>query len=457
LKAILVSEDKEIWEQMQRMLQALYSSELEVICALTQDDAIKFSAAEGPFAYMIIDCDMKHSDPTETAYCIMEVSGDSPCIFIGSEAMIADRITQELYQKHEHNDSIIKPIDRSDVKMKCDVIMEGARKKEIEDSIEEIDLENFIPMKLKSFYLYNTFPYDMYMEITSTKFMKAIEANQPYTISTLHKYAKRGLKYLHIKKDDQLRYLEDETQKCIKAMKKFGPAHKDIFLVLLRAVNVFHQYLIAVGVCDSVLRLADATTDMIIQTAQKRHSFHNIVEKYPIIYEGIASKSLLTGLISQIMAENMAWQAVATKKRLALASMLMDFTLPDEKLCKVTSLNDPILKEFSEDQLAEYIQHPLKVAEVATQFTQYPDVDYILEMHHELPNRKGFPNAPSQTKLTALCSVFNISQHIAAEIDGMALSNETISKIMKAMGRDYGTGNFKEPLKVAKKIIKINE
>src|SRR5690606_9882370 len=105
-------------------------------------------------------------------------------------------------------------------------------------------------------------------------------------------------------------------------------------------------------------------------------------------------------------------------------------------------------------QVEDYVAHPVRAAVIASQFTSFTDVDYIVELHHELPNRKGFPNTPQHTKLTPICSIFNISQHIASELDLIKKpNNQHLLKILRAMNRDYNIGSFKEALKISRKAL----
>ena len=124
-------------------------------------------------------------------------------------------------------------------------------------------------------------------------------------------------------------------------------------------------------------------------------------------------------------------------------------------MSKINSENSSMLQNYSEEEQELFFNHPLTAAEYAKQFTSYPDIDYIVESHHELPNRKGFPTKPTSSKLTKVCAVFNVSQFIAAEIDGAEPSNAILSKAVKTMSRDFSNGNFREVLNIIKSIFKI--
>ena len=112
---------------------------------------------------------------------------------------------------------------------------------------------------------------------------------------------------------------------------------------------------------------------------------------------------------------------------------------------------------FKEEDLQAFFNHPNEAAKLSKQFSSYSDIDYIVESQHELPNRKGFPNRPSSSKLTQICAVFNTSQYVAAEIDGESPNNNHYAKIIKTMSKDFATGTFKETLNLLKNSLKVNE
>ncbi|MCO4753829.1 MAG: hypothetical protein KC478_05080 [Bacteriovoracaceae bacterium] len=457
MKVLVISENNAELEQLSRILRNQFK-ELEVVQARTKQEAMDHASVNGPFGFFALDAEAKLFEPDALGKELIEFTGERPLVFLGSEAFITDRISQELYQSNEYNESLLRPFDREDFKddlvNKVGNALNFAKQEEFASSIEDIDPEEFIPMKIKGFYLYQSFPYDIYMEIAHGKYIKILAANKPYTINTLANYAKKNVKWLHIRKDDQLEYLETESRKCLKAIRKMNTKSDEMILVLLRSTTLVHQSLLAIGVTPGVLTLCNAITDTIIEVVKQEGGVRNILKRYPHIYAGIASKSLLTGFIATALTNKMGWDSISTKKKLTTAALLMDFTLPEEEMAHINSPASPILKTFAEEDIVAFIQHPLKAAEVAQQFTMFPDIDYLIENHHETPNRKGFPNQPSHTKLTALCSVFNASQFVAAELDGEGINNQLIAKTIRSMSRDYFHGNFKETLKAIKEILK---
>lgn len=458
MKVLFVSEIPEEQEQVKRVLKNI-NKDLELITANSSNQAMDVVSTDGPLGFFIIDVEMKKTDPNELAINLTDFAGDRPIIFLGQDAIISDRIEQSTFEANENNEKILKPINRddflSDFSTSTDTALKWAREEEFETSIEDVDPEDFVKMKIKSFYLYTVFPYDIYLEFTPTQYIKIISAGKPYTITTLSTYAKKNIKTLHIRKDDQLKYLEEEAKKCLKALRKIPIESPDIFIITLRSITIMHQYMLALGVSPTVLTLANAITDTIIEVANKYKTLRGLLKRYPNLYEGIASKSLITAFISAYLCQSIGWDSITTKKKLSIASLLQDYNLPDEALSKINNMGDPRLASYNEATIKKFVEHPTIVAEISRQFTMFPEIDFIVENHHELPNRKGFPNQPGISKLTAINAVFNVSQYVAAEIDGHEYNLEYNTKVLNSMNRDFNSGSFKEPLKLLKKLFSV--
>lgn len=456
MKALIISEILEEQEQVKRILENSHK-DLKMICAQSLNESMDIISTDGPFGFFIIDVEMKNSDPNQLAINLTDFAGDRPILFLGQDSIFTNRVKQSTFELNPNNGKILRPINRdgflSDITKATNSALNWAKEEEFATSIEDIDPEDFVKMKIKSFYLYSIFPYDIYLEFTATQYIKIISANRPYTITTLSNYAKKNIKFLHIRKDDQLKYLEDEAKKCLKGLRKVDVKTSDAFIVTLRSITIMHQYMLALGVSPMVLTLGNAITDTIIAIAENDRTLKSLLKKYPHLYEGIASKSLLTGFISFYICRHMGWDSITTKKKLAIASILQDYNLPDESLSKINQISDPRLTSFNDANIAVFAKHPVMVAEVTRQFTMFTDIDFIIENHHELPNKKGFPNQPPIMKLTAINAVFNTAQYVAAEIDGYQYSTELYNKILQSMNRDFNAGNFKEPLKILKGIL----
>lgn len=457
LKILLYSEHSEEAEMVKNMISA-FNSKVEVLLATNVDQAMNYATVDGPFALYILDFDTQ-TDINALGLNLVDMTGSRPLLFLGREAIINDLASDDLFYSHPKNNKLFKPTSRSDfpsdLKECVQTAIDWAKKEEFDESIQEVDPKDYLPMKIRSFFLYDAFPFDLYLAITTKSYIKIISAGKPYTHATLSKYARKNVKYLYIKKDEQIKYLEEESKKCLKALKLAKPDDKGIYLLLLRSITILHQFILALGVTDTVLVLTNVIAETIVNQYKSLISLKPILKAYPSFYQGIASKSLLTALISQAIAWKVGWESQTTKMKLAVCALLQDITLPEESMAKANSLKSEYIKGHDARDIEEYKVHPIKAAEFAKQFTNFPDIDYIIEAHHELPNRKGFPNRPSSSKLTQICAVFNVSQHIAAELDGEKLSDIFLQKVTKPMAKTHSGGHFRDIVKIAISEVRL--
>lgn len=457
MKLLLISENEDDWDVLRNITKFAFPN-IEFICANGPEQAMSEASTNGPFALYLLDYDMKEIDANALGLNLIEFTGERPILFLGTEQVFNDRISMELFNSNQYNEPIFRPISRDDFsgeyqeKLKSALLW--AKQEEFAENVIEINPDDYIKIKLKSFYLYNEFAYDIYMSVTSTCYIKLITKNKSYSHSTLSQYARKNVKYLYIKKDDHLKYLETEATKCYKALKEIKADHKDIYLVMLQTLTICLDYLNTLGYTDAIFKLLDQLTSKIIEHSDKTRSLKKILKKFPTYYQGIASKSLLTGFISYFLGTKVGWEAISTKRKVVIGSLIHELSLEDDFQSSIPYTFSPEFQLISDELQQNYHDHPGKAAGIAKQFTSYPELDHLIENHHELPSRKGFPHRPSLSKFTQLNAVFNISQFIATQIDGEEVNAALLNKVLKGMTKDFSTGVFKETLKIAQKILK---
>lgn len=459
MKILFISENTDDWEVIQNITRYSYP-QIELICADGPENAMSEAGTNGPFAIYILDYDLKEIDPDALGLNLIEFTGQRPILFLGTEQIFKDKISMKLFNSNEFNETIFRPFDRDEFSEeyteKLKNALSWAKQEEFAENVIEINPDEYVRMKLRSFYLYNTFPYDIYLSVTGTCYIKLISSHKSYSHSTISKYARKNVKYLYIKKNEHLKYLEEEATKCYKALKEINLEHKDIYLVLLRTLTICHDYLNGLGYTPAILKVLEQVIDTMVAHCEKIRSLKKVLKNYPPYYQGVTSKSLLTGFITYFVSANMGWEASSTKKKLMMASLIQDLTLEDDFQGSIPNQTSHLFNELPKDLQENYLEHPINAGFIAKQFTTYPELDHLIENHHELPSRKGFPNKPSLSKFNPLNAVFNIAQHVATHIDGQKISSDLINKTLKSMSKDFSTGVFKETLKITQKTLKFS-
>ncbi len=453
MKALYVCDDKEEWNFI-RNLFASHFPKVELVCVIDGADAMEYISYEGPFAVILIEAALKEENPSKITKNLLSVAGERPVIFIGEKVHVNDRIDADLYETSEMNHIILKPIEIPTFKEKVKKAIEWAKNEEFEKSIEEIEKEELLPMKLRNFYLFDSVPYDVFLELTSTKYIKIISANKRYVHSEINAYAKKNIKYLYLRKNEYLKFLEDGIEKLLTIFdsnQRLGA--KKTISNQIRSILIIHQYVQTVGVSDSLTKLCDAVISSTRDVILEHKKFKNILQFFPTAHADLAEQAIMTLYLSESILTALGWASETSRKKLGLASLLYDSMLKNDDLSKITSLEDPSLPMFTETEQIEFRDHPLKAAEIARQFSAYPDADFIVAQHHERPKGDGFPSKLSTNRLTAHSCTFILANNFITKLCNSGKEQGALLNIFREVKIVYNQGNFKEPILALQRTI----
>ena len=146
---------------------------------------------------------------------VEELVGKRAHILVGSINQVKSQASSQLL--NDPSVSIVeKPIRSDDFKKAIAHSIEWEKKEEFEHSISEFSKEELHPMKIRNFYLFDQLPYDVYLELTPTKYGRIISKNKTYRHQIIHSYAKKNIKHLYLKKDDYLTFLDSSIKTLLK-------------------------------------------------------------------------------------------------------------------------------------------------------------------------------------------------------------------------------------------------
>ena len=242
MKALFICDNKEEWTNLSKLFTANFPK-VELICSINASDALEKLSYEGPFAIVMIEASIKENDPTKVGHQIIETVGERPIIFMGSAVHIKDRVDNDLYNNHPINGIITTPYEAVNFKEVITASLEWAKKEEFEESIEEIDRDELLPMRIRNFYMFKIVPYDVYLELTSTKFIKIIKRNTPYTHAKIQTYARKNIKSLYLGKNDFIKMLEDGIEKVTANLMQKGLTSQKYIANQIRGTLIVQQYI----------------------------------------------------------------------------------------------------------------------------------------------------------------------------------------------------------------------
>ena len=427
-----------------------------VICNETSG-LMDFMTNDGPFSFVVISIDNKNISVEEIYNNVTDTLGVRPFVFIGSVNSVKSQLTNEMVLNQQTNALIELPLILEEFKKAVNLAVDWVKKEEFEESILEFSRDDLHPMRLRNFYMFESVPYDVYIELTATKFGKVISKDKFYSHQVIQNYSRKNVKYLYLRKDEHLKFLDTSIKNLLKIyIAKFTDRKKYIVLHL-KSAFFMHQFIQALSVSDEVNKLAHFFIES-VSTLVK--STENFIELLDSVCEStnvtFAEQSVSTAYVCEKILLNMGWTADMTRGKLILASLLQDISLNNDDLIKIRSLNDPNFKMFSEEEQEGFKCHPQKAANIATYFNGFSDVDFILLEQHEHPSGDRFPKGLNSSGLTTISCIFILASNFVSRMAQTQKSPTQHRDILVSMKRVYNTGNFKDPLKALERALRKN-
>ncbi len=428
---------------------------IQLVRLSENNDLLDMLMTDGPFSFIIINIDNKNLYVSELYQQINETLGIRPFVFIGTPNSVKSQITNEMLQNQQTNNLIELPFVLEEFKKAITSAIDWVKKEEFEESILEFSREDLHPMRLKNFYLFDQLPYDVYIELTSTKFGKVIAKDKFYTHQLIQNYSRKSIKYLYLRKDEHLKFLDTSIKNLLKIYSGKLSDRKKYLTLHLKTAYFFHQFIKAASVSDEINKITHLFIESVSSLIRSSDNLNDLLDS--ITESGnmtFAEQSVATAYVCEKILLNMGWTADMTRGKLILASLLQDVTLQNDDLIKIRSINDPNLKMFTEEEQDEFKTHPQKAAHQSTLFAGFSDVDFILIEQHEHPTGDGFPKGLNSSGLTTISCIFILANNFISRLAVTAKNGNHYKDIIINMKRVYNVGNFKEPLKALEKSFK---
>ncbi len=432
-------------------------SQLEIVTANLNDDIIEFLNEAGQISLIIVIVDHQPLTLALQLDKIADCIGILPTIFISSSHVMKSHLKDSILNNQKSNFFVKLPLNSLDLKENVKIVIKLIKETEFEQSVTEFAPEELQPMRIRNFFIFNHVPYDVYIELTSTKFGKIIQKNQNYSHQKIQSYSQKGVKYLYLKKDDSLKFLTTSIKNICKFYEARNMDLKRTILLHQQSVFFIREFIKTLNVTDDVIKLTqlyvESCSQFIRTDSDLGEIFELVIQNRSISF---AQQTLLNTYLTRAILLKMDWKSDMAFSKLALASILQDIHLTNEDMIKVRSHNDPYLKSFTEYEQQEFLDHPEKAASIARLFNGFTDVDFILTEHHEHPSGEGFPRGTSLANLTTISCIFILTTNFVAKLSQYPspYNHTMLKEVLNSLKGVFSSGNLKVPFKELEKVIK---
>jgi hypothetical protein len=245
------------------------------------------------------------------------------------------------------------------------------------------------------------------------KFVKLNYSNDQF-IDTLRKLQQRELKDVYLLPLDCQKVVE-KIQHSMSAKSFYDPetTSEKRLESTEAAMMVVKQVINQLGVEPKAVKLLNTINSRAMSVLSEAPNLHLFFKRFKKNCSEEYLRALLTSYLMSLIIDKFTWKSDALKEKGALASILCDMMLEKEDIKAIRDW------EKNGGELSERLrQHPIQIAENLRQKRNLipSETLTIIELHHELPDGKGFPRGITATRFNHLTCIFILSQKFIEEL-----------------------------------------
>lgn len=312
--------------------------------------------------------------------------------------------------------------------------------------MNDINNESYVKLHVDILAGYLSLPVDIYIQLSSLKYIKIVAANADFHIETLDHYRSKGIEYFCVRECDYQQFsqffvpkiqgqLQDGQGKTF--CQKSGIQQTAVQLIL--------------GELFSTKKLSPSTTQLLYATLSE---VINDVKKYPKLGEVLkcfmrrkdflSGHSLQLAYLCNLVLLKLPWKNNEMMRKLSIAAIIHDISLDQVHLAQISTREE--IQQLSLEEQALLMDHPLQsVTHLAEVDLGFPDLDQIILCHHEIPG-VGFPGRSTVSSISKVAALFIMCEEFVTRIYGREADIQFIQSLRKDFSAKYNQGNFAGPL-----------
>ena len=289
----------------------------------------------------------------------------------------------------------------------------------IRDNITQIQAANqksYIPIQISLLKKIRDLHCTLYVKINDDKYVKLFHKGVVLTDQELARHAQHGISTLYIDSEETETFISDYRQKvlCEEAWNEVAnDDFEDNFKLNAELLRNMGQLLKA---NHDFAEMTVAQVETALKLVSKNKKLNNLVQRFRKI-ENFGFSDHCTSLVyvaGYILNQLNPSGLVHNLRMITLAALIHDSSLDDRLYeMKLNLMHSGRLKEMQPGNAnhREILQHGSKAAALAKEFEFFhPDIQILVEQHHELPDGTGFPQALKANRVHPLSAIFIVAE-----------------------------------------------
>ncbi len=442
---ILCADDEELLLKI-ISLELEANLDCELVLVGNGKDAIEKLSSGEEFDLVISDYNMPHCTGGDVYKYIRENRPHIPFILLSGQPISVSPVFATLKEDHKSNHYFPKPYRMDDVIEYIKSILAVPKPK---------ITPKYCRIKTKTFFLFDEVPIEIFIRLTTDRYIKIVSANDHYEEAFINKYLDKDIQFLYIRYED-LQSLLDQVSLALKSNLDSKQENKSAQInSKIQGTALLHDIVRAMGVTTKVIEVADSINESNFQLLKSNASLAKLVNDMKQAGDYRFTFCLMVSYLGIGILNELDWSSEVMFKKISLAALFQNITLDEEELVRVQAVTEDAKKLLGYVRFEMVKAHPEKSAQLVSKTESISsEVEDIIRCHHEKPDGSGFPRGLSALNLSPLSCIFILAHEVSHRFHDLEVTDARLAETLTDMRQEYSQGNFLKPFQGLEKIFK---
>lgn len=397
-------------EQAIREIIALGIS-LKVDCIVEEAEdgvhAVEILNKDSEFSLIICDYNMPNMNGGQVYKFVQEKKLDIPFVLCSSDS------------PEDHNEfsdgkvfsNIVKPCIMDGID---DVFAKLA--KDFDHAIEFA--QKFIPVSLDLLFKIKNIPVDLYIKINDDKVLKVARSGETFDKPELRKFTDKGLNSLYIELCDGELLINKLEENLFKLFTNDTISDEQKITSVRDAISSVTK---TFGFSAQLIELTNKNIDYTMDLIKKDNALKSLLDRMMLMENSfLPTNAVICAHISNALAKELEIfkdNKEEVIKKLTFACFVQDLSLESSEVKTYENFQKLMKEDAGRDRVRNFKNHPNASAElIGKSKSSMPDLDRILQEHHERPDGKGFPRQIIASRFSPMGAVLAFSNAVSEVI-----------------------------------------
>lgn len=405
---LLVEQRENLREMISFSLESEFN--LSVIRARNVREAINFLSMNSNVFAVICDGNEDDGDPYDLF--TKAVDGNKDLIFVHTDA---DKVGEW---------SSYKGIGLAGKVKRAEVIEKLISTLRLLFLIDESSpVEEFTPVSLTSLKYFEGLHEDIYLKLKTGRLLKIFSAEHSFSIEDVQRFQLKGISHFYFNRQ-ALRWVRNMIDQGIFLLLASPqatlvlPEHQEKEEQIINRIDI-QQFSRPFALEREFIKVIHGKSEELLKRFREVKQFKDFMKSLSIQRDEtlyIKNRMGLAANISCSLLRQLEWGSDAAYDKMIYVCMAHDLALfKNANLARFElQLELEVQSGFSSEDVELFKQHPIMAEKIIAADSKAPqEAGLIVRQHHELPDRKGFPDSIQVQRVTPFAAVLAVSISLA--------------------------------------------